>query len=110
MIAPEHLDELRASCGDGVRVIVEGGVDLIFLPRLVLPEGCVPRETQALLCTGQHGGYTTRLFLPMFLQGKGLNWTQHAVAGGVWWTWSWNMVPPHLRPAEILAEHLRGLR
>jgi hypothetical protein len=25
----------------------EGGIDFIFLPRLVLPEGCAPREMQS---------------------------------------------------------------
>jgi hypothetical protein len=109
MIESAHLDELAAVGGD-VTVVTEGGVDFVFLPRLVLPEGCIPRETAALLCTGQHGGYTTRLFLPAIIPGRGLNWTQHLVAGKIWYTWSWNLVPASLRPAEILAEHLRGLR
>lgn len=47
MVAPELLDELRAAFGD-VTPMVEGGVDFVFLPRLVLPEGCTPREMQAL--------------------------------------------------------------
>ena len=55
MVAPENLDELRAAFGE-VTEKVEGGVDLVFLPRLVLAEGCAPREMQALLCLGQHGG------------------------------------------------------
>jgi hypothetical protein len=32
------------------------------------------------------------------------------VLGKTWYTWSWNQVPAGLRPAEMLAEHLRGLR
>jgi hypothetical protein len=109
MVDATHLDELRSACGD-VSVVTEGGVDFIFLPRLVLPEGCTPRETAALLCTGQHAGYTTRLFFPSIIPGRGANWTKHVVVGKPWYTWSWNQVPADLRPAEILAEHLRGLR
>ena len=109
MIEAAHLDELKSVCGE-VSVVTEGGVDFVFLPRLVLPIGCTPAETAALLCTGQHGGYTTRLFLPSIIPGRGANWTQHVVAGKSWYTWSWNQVPASLRPAEILAEHLRGLR
>ena len=43
MVAAEHLDELRAAFGD-VTEKAEGGVNFVFLPRLVLPEGCTPRE------------------------------------------------------------------
>jgi hypothetical protein len=109
MVAEEHLEELRAAFGS-VSAMVEAGIDFVFLPRLVLPEGCTPREVQALLCLGQHGGYTTRLFLQQAVPARGANWSSHAVVGKTWWTWSWNQVPAGLRPAEILAEHLRGLR
>jgi hypothetical protein len=71
MINQNHLQELQEVAGD-VSVMVEGGVDFVFIPRLVLPEGCIPRETPALLCIGQHGGYTTRLFLPAIIPGKGM--------------------------------------
>ena len=109
MVAPEQLDELRAAFGE-VTSMVEGGVDFVFLPRLVLPEGCTTREMQALLCLGQHTGYTTRLFLQYAVTGRCANWSSHAVLGRPWWTGSWNHVPAHMRPAQILAEHLRGLR
>jgi hypothetical protein len=104
-----HLEELKVICGD-VSLLVDGGVELAFLPKLALPSGCTPSVTSALLCLGQHGGYSTRLFLPAVIPGRGANWTQHFVAGRRWHTWSWNQVPASLRPAEILAEHLRGLR
>jgi len=55
MVAPEQLDELVSAFGD-VTPMVERGVDFVFLPRLVLPEGCTPREMQVLLCLGQHTG------------------------------------------------------
>ena len=58
MIDQTHLDELRLVCGE-VSVVTEGGVDFVFLPHLVLPPGCIPRETTALLCVGRHGGYSS---------------------------------------------------
>ena len=109
MVASEHLDELRAAFGE---VTEKGGRrSRSRLPSPSrTPRGCAPREMQALLCLGQHGGYTTRLFLQQAIPGRGANWSSHVVLGRPWWTWSWNQVPASLRPAEILAEHLRGLR
>jgi hypothetical protein len=109
MVDPAHLEELSRLCGEA-SVIVEGGVDFISLPRLRLPDGCNPQIQAALLCTGQHAGYTTRLLLASPVPGRGAHWTTHMVAGRFWHTWSWNQVPAGSRPAEILAEHLRGLR
>jgi len=39
-----------------------------------------------------------------------LNWTCHQIFGRSWYTWSWNNVPANLRPAEILAGHLRAFQ
>lgn len=104
-----YLEELKLVCGE-VSLTTECGTEFAFLSNLMLPAGCTPAVTSALLCLGQHGGYSTRLFLPAIVPRRGANWTQHVVAGRRWYTWSWNQVPASLRPAEILAEHLRGLR
>jgi hypothetical protein len=82
MVAPEQLDELRAVIGD-VTEKAKGGVDFVVLPRLVLPEGCTPREMRALLCLGQHGGYTTRLFLQLAVAGRGRTGAR-VVLGSPW--------------------------
>lgn len=109
MVAPEHLQEVRLVCIQA-EAMVEGGQDYIHLPALTLPAGCNPRQVDALLCLSQHSGYPTRLFLAQPTTGRGNNWTTHVIFGKTWYTWSWNYVLSAIRPMEILAEHLRGLR
>lgn len=108
MIPPGHLKELQLIC-EGAKEMNEGGQVLIHLPSLKLPDGCSLKEDEALLCLSQHCGYSTRLFLA-HSPGRGPNPSTHCILGKTWHTWSWNHVPNNLRPAEILAEHLRGLR
>jgi hypothetical protein len=84
--------------------------DLPLQLALKLPGGCNPGVLDALMALHQHSGYPTRLFLAQRVQGRGQNWTVHHVLGRTWHTWSWNYVKADRRPAEVLAEHLRGLR
>lgn len=109
MVATEHLQELSGLCGE-VRELSEGGKVYIYLPRLILPKGCVPHEVEGLLCIQEHSGYATRLFLSRAVAGRGANWSMHRIVDRNWHTWSWNNVSAQLRPAAILAEHLRALR
>jgi len=104
----EHLEELQFVC-EGATEIREGGQVYIHLPVLKLPDGCNVKEVEALLCLSPHSGYPTRLFLAQ-PAGRGNNWSPHCILGRTWHTWSWNHVPNSLRPMEMLAEHLRGLR
>lgn len=109
MVAAGHLQELSALCEE-VREITEGGKMYIHLPRLRLPRGCVPGEVEGLLCVQEYSGYATRLFLSQPVAGRGANWSVHHILGRTWHSWSWNNVSAQMRPAEILAEHLRALR
>lgn len=109
MVATEHLQELAELCGE-VRELSESGKVYIYLPRLKLPKGCAPNEVEGLLCTQEHSGYATRLFLSQPVAGRGANWSMHRIADRNWHTWSWNNVSAQMRPAAILAEHLRALR
>jgi hypothetical protein len=104
----DDLEELKLIC-EGAMVIREGGQTFYCLPSLKLPDGCTIRECEALLCVSQHGSYSTRLFLAQ-PPGRGANPSTHCIVGRTWHTWSWNNVPGGLRPAQILAEHLRGLQ
>lgn len=104
----EHLEELQLVC-EGAKEIREGGQVYIHLPALKLPDGCNLKEVEALLCLSPHGSYPTRLFLAQ-PAGRGANPSTHCILGRTWHTWSWNHVPNSLRPIEVLAEHLRGLR
>jgi len=108
VVSPEDLQEVQLGCG-GATLMTDGGREYIYLPALRLPAGCVPQNTEALLCLSEHSGYATRLFVSKPIPGRGANWTTAMVLGKAWHTWSWNGVPSSLRPMEILAEHLRGL-
>lgn len=109
MVAADQLQELADLCGE-VRELSEGGRAYIHIPRLKLPSGCSPSETEALLCLQEHSGYATRLFLSHPVPGRGANWSVHYILGRPWHSWSWNNVSAQMRPAAILAEHLRALR
>lgn len=104
-----QLTELQILC-PGASVLVEAGIEYVHLPALSLPPGAAPSQSEALLCPQQHGGYVTRLFLASPVAGRGANWTAHTIFGRNWHSWSWNGVSPSLRLAQILSEHLRGLR
>ena len=109
MVDASQIQELK-SFYPGATVIPDGGIDYIHIPRLRLPKGNTPDVVDALLCPQQYGGYTTRLFLSEVILGKNVAWTPHRVIDKEWHTWSWNNVPPTLRLAQILAEHLRALQ
>jgi|SRR5215471_5368972 len=109
MITPEHLAELSALCSE-VKELSEGGRTFIYIPKLRFPSGGQLVEVEALLCPQEHNGYATRLFLSQGVPGRGANWSSHHILGRTWYTWSWNGISAQLRPAEILAEHLRALR
>ena len=106
MVVPEYIQELVELCGDA-REVAEG---FIYLPKLRLPSGCQPAETEAILCLVTHNGYVTRLFLAQRVPGRRNDWTEFYIQGRTWYTWSWNDVGSQLRPAQVLAEHLRALR
>jgi hypothetical protein len=109
MINPEYFQELQGIY-PGAKIIPEAGVDFIYIPKLVLPEGCQPAEVEALLCPQTRDGYTTRLFLSAPVAGKGTNWTQHRIADRTWHTWSWQNVHANQRLVQILLGHLRAMR
>ncbi len=106
MVAGPHLQEIIDLCGEA-KELLDG---YIYIPKLRLPSGCQPQEVEALLCLVGHNGYMTRLFLSQQITNRLGGWAPIYVQGRTWYTWSWNGVAPQLRPAEILAEHLRALR
>jgi len=91
----------------GAKEVTEGGYTFVYLPSLCIP---AQQVMDALLCIQPRDGYMTRLFLTAQIQGRGNNWTTHRILDRTWFTWSWNNVSSQLRPAQILAEHLRALR
>jgi len=109
MLTDELLTELTRVC-EGAKEMTEGGSTFVFLPGLKIRTGEHAISQDALLCLQARDGYPTRLFLSQQIQGRGNNWTTHRIVDRTWYTWSWNYVSSDLRPAQILAEHLRALR
>jgi hypothetical protein len=105
----DHFAEVVLVC-PAATPLTESGVAYILLPKLRMPSGCAVELCDGLLCLGGRDGYLTRLFLSEPIPSRCANWTVHCVLGRIWHTWSWQGVPLGLRPAEILANHLRALR
>ena len=109
MPSAEDMAEVKRLCLEA-KEMGEGGRVYVHLPDLILPDGCQPSKVDALLCLSEHSGYTTRLFLSQPVPSRGVNWTEHSIFGRKWHTWSFNTVSASLRPMQILAAHLRGLK
>jgi hypothetical protein len=109
MVPPEQMEELRAICPDA-REMSEAGLPYVHLPGLRLPEHSNPPQADGLLSLQGREGYPTRLFVSRQVIGKGNNWNTFRILDKTWFACSWNNVSSSLRPAEILAEHLRAFR
>src|SRR6266446_1213842 len=55
----DQVAELKLLC-PGVCEVKEAGCILYFLPGLILPDGCNPARTDALLCPSARDGYASR--------------------------------------------------
>jgi hypothetical protein len=89
----------------GAEAHEEGSYTFVLLPALVVPDGT---KMKALLCPQNHSGYPTRLFLEKPTGSK--SFAEHVILTLKWYTWSWKDVHASLRLAQMIAEHLRGLR
>jgi len=109
MVPAEQMEELKAIC-PGAQEMSEGGLTYVYLPALSLPEGSNPLRSDGLLCLQSRDNYPTRLFVSQQVIGKGNNWNTFRILDKTWHACSWNNVSSALRPAQILAEHLRAFR
>lgn len=113
---PDQLTELRAVC-PGAKVVEEGGIEYVFLPDLVLPEGCQPARADVLLRFQPRDGYNSRLFFSSQIAPvrrvttDALNWNANSVGmfERTWFAFSWRTVEG-LSLAQMLTTHLKGLR
>lgn len=105
-------DQLRAlrEVNPEARVLDEGGVTYVFLPKQPIQVGEQWRVMDALLCPNKYGGYDTRLFLEKPITERAANWTEHVILGRTWNTFSWNGVSPALPLMQILLAHMAVLR
>ena len=105
-------DQLRAlrEVNPGARVLDEGEVTYVFLPKQPIQVGEQWRAMDALLCPNKHSGYDTRLFLDQPIKERAANWTEHVILGRSWHTFSWNGVSSRHPLMQILLAHLAVLR
>ena len=112
MPSAEELAALQQLCA-GAKVMTESDSVYIFLPALKLPNGCNPREADALLrLKSPLADYPTRLFFQVQVTcPKPLNWNSLNVSilQRNWFAYSWKDVPADRPPIELVAEHLRAL-
>jgi hypothetical protein len=107
------LEVIKACCST-VATCAVGDLEYVLMTGLRLP-GCIPAETDALLCLGDRGeGYATRLFFPVEVKPPRpyvLNWNTKGVhiLGRSWFAFSWK-VPQGHTVVETLNEHLKPLR
>ena len=113
MISDEHVADLNLICA-GAKEMAECGSTYIFLPALHLPEGCTPKQVDALLrLSSTNTDYPTRLFLSQVVSSSSaLNWNASNVVilQRNWFAFSWRDVLNEGRPIEIVAQHLKALR
>ena len=113
MAAPpeDQVAELRLIHND-ISWAEEAGHTYILLRSLNLPEGCTPKECEALLCPdGQHG-YEARLFFAVKVATPApRNWNlQVNLFGRNWFAFSWQLKATNLRLAQMLSMFLEALR
>src|SRR6185312_12293996 len=79
----------------GVKRCEEGGALFYYIPILLLPSGCIPTQTEALLCPTPRDGYPSRLYFAQQVQGPvTLNWnTTCRILEHTWHAFSWSGVP-----------------
>ena len=107
----EQIDELKM-IAPNLSITQEGGYTYFLLEKLKMPENCLPKEVDALLCPSVHSGYNSRLFFSEKITGckPNLNWNGVArVLGRNWVSISWN-VPPDQGLAATLLIHLKAFR
>lgn len=109
MFSDEQLAPLRSIYPEA-RALYEGSQPYVFIPQLAVSVGDCTRHMDGLLCPGQHGGYSSRLFLAESVIERGANWTHHNILGRLWHTWSWNGVSADLPLVQMLLAHLGALR
>jgi hypothetical protein len=92
-----ELDELveLVCLFPGAKRCEEGGAVFYYIPILPLPIGCIPAQTEALLCPTPRDGYPSRLYFAQQVQGPvKLNWnTTCRILERTWYAFSWSGVP-----------------
>ena len=108
----DQIEELKVGCR-AVAACQDGGVEYLLLEGLVLPSGCSPSVTDALLCPTPRDNYPNRLFFAEQVQsGFARNWNFNGrICERNWHGYSWKTDDPRpMRLAQIVRIHLDGFR
>lgn len=107
----DWIQELKTAVPE-VRILNEGGFSFILIKELALPEGCVPKKVDALLCVDKRDGYDSRLYLSKKITGNfpDRNWNGNIMLlDKNWHAISWK-TKPGLTYFEMLTVHLNAFR
>lgn len=113
MYPPDQIDGLKLLF-PALAAAEEGGTMFIRIENLILPEGCEPRKSDALLCPVARDGYSSRLFLSEKIshRGAGTNWNPSngsVILGRQWWAVSWRTRAGQTL-SEMVLDHLGAFR
>jgi len=108
-VTADDFATLKAMYPDA-EIMADDGVDHVFIPKLPILTGGKNIALNALLRTGEHEGYLTRLFVERQIDGKGQNWKQYQILGRTWFAPSWNHIPADLPILSMLANHVAAFR
>lgn len=100
----DQIGELRHFQSD-LQYIEEAGHPYILLKSMKLPDGCEPKECDALLCPDSHLGYEARLLFSTKINSRNqLNWHYSVnLFGKNWYAFSWQLNNVNLRLIQILS-------
>jgi len=108
----DQIDELRQF--GQLQQAQEGGTTFLLISQMAMPVGCTPQRVDVLLCPVPRDGYSSRLFFAHQVQkpsGAPPNWNGTVrILERNWYAFSWRMPEQPLRLAQMVGEHLRGLR
>jgi hypothetical protein len=110
-IAPEQVEELHGLHAE-MASAEEAGHSYILLKNLVLPVGCNPVQSDALLCPDSHLGYEARMFFANRITTRqALNWHLEVfILGRTWYAFSWKVGRSDLRLSELIGVFMDAMR
>lgn len=115
-LEPGQFAEVLEIC-PAAREVKEGDATLVLLSDLLLPDGCQPAMTRALLWPTPRDGYSSRLFFSQRIapaakvNQQALNWNANSVRilEENWHAFSWQTRGGQ-RLAQMIGQHLQALR
>jgi len=112
-LAVDDIAILESTFGEGVRQYDEGGLQLVVLPRVTLPDGCRPQVAMAIYIPMSFQGYDSRLFFesPITLGSGALpTTTVTLLLGRTMYATSIQGIPPTLPAHQAILAHLKRYR